>query len=438
MRRPGDVVSTELRRIAELARQDREMKFTSLAHHLTPMLLLDSFELLNQKGAPGSDGMTMEEFKADIGKNILSLHGDLKAGKYRASSVRRKYIPKADGKQRPLGIPTVRDRVVQRAVAEIIGAIYEPYFLDCSHGFRPGRSTHNALESLRKTVDRSRIRYIVDADIKGYFDNVNHEWMLKFLRHRIVDRTILRLVAKWLKAGVMENGVVVRSEKGTPQGGPISPLLANIYLHYVLDIWFERKFKRACRGHAALVRYADDFVVCFEHKDEAEKFHEEIRERFAEFHLELSEEKTRIIEFGKESDQNGKRGPSDGVRTFDFLGFTHYMRKWKNAEDYHVVRKPSRKSRNRFLVRVREWCEEHRHLRLRTQGEHLKKMLHGYYNYFGLAFCRPALRHVKWHVTRLWVSILRRRSQRHKLYWNRITGLAWMKILPDPKPYQPT
>lgn len=258
MLRNGKDVYTKLQRIADLAKQDEEIKFTSLAHLLTPGLLKDCFLKLNQKGAPGPDGVTMSEYKANLDQNIESLWLELRTGKYRATAVRRVYIPKADGKQRPLGIPTVKDRIVQRAVGEILTAIYEPYFCECSYGFRPGRSCHDALENLRETVDRRPIHYVVDADIKAYFDSVNHKWMMRFLRHRISDRTILRLILKWLRTGNLENGVLVRGEDGTPQGGPLSPILANIYLHYVLDLWFERKFRSSASGYCALVRYADD------------------------------------------------------------------------------------------------------------------------------------------------------------------------------------
>lgn len=433
MRRNRKYVSTKLRRIVELAKKDKQVKFTSLAHHLTPEFLKESFLSLNRKAAPGVDGVTMEEFREELDANIETLWTMLKEGEYRATSVRRKYIPKSDGKLRPLGIPTVRDRVVQRATGEIIGAVYEPYFCDCSYGFRPGRSAHDALESLRLTINQSKINYVVEADIKGYFDNVNHKWLMKFLRHRIVDRTVLRLVAKWLKAGIMDNGVVVRDDKGTPQGGPISPLLANIYLHYVLDLWFERRFRRTCEGQTFLVRYADDFVTCFESKDEAYRFLEELRERFAEFGLELSEEKTGVMEFGKNSRHNGKRGPGKDKRTFEFLGYTHYMCKSRKSGYYYVAKKPCRKSRNRFLKRVSEWCKDHRHLSVHAQARRIKKMLQGYFNYFGLSTRRSSLGNVKWHVRRLWIKALRKRSQRHKLTWNKIMGYLWFQLLPEPK-----
>lgn len=432
MHRSGETVSTKLSRIAELAQRDQRMKFTSLAHLLTPGFLKDSFAKLNKTGAPGADGVTMDAFGATLDVEIDALWRDLRTGRYRAEPVRRVYIPKANGQQRPLGIPTVRDRTVQRAVSDILTVIYEPYFCEVSYGFRPGRSCHDALESLRGTIERKPIRWVVDVDIKGYFDNVNHRWMLEFLRHRIADRTLLRLIGKWLRAGILENGVVVRNEQGTPQGGPLSPLLANLYLHYVLDLWFEHRFKPSCTGAAALVRYADDFVVCFGCKAEAERFLEALKERFAQFHLKVSEEKTKLVEFGKASGQNGKAGPTEQSRTFDFLGFTHYMR-YRPKRGYMVARKPSRKSRNKFLHTTKAWLERHRHAPVRHQAKVLRRKLQGYYQYFGLRHCKPALRHVEWHVERLWVSVLRRRSQRHRLWWSQMRRYLWFRSLPEPK-----
>jgi len=253
-------VSPELQRIAFKAKQDKRVRFTSLAHLLTPDFLKANFQKLNRHGAPGPDGVTMEAFRDTLDAEIDGVWRDLRTGRYRASPVRRVYIPKANGKLRPLGVPTVRDRTVQRAVADLSGTVYEPYFKDFSYGFRPGRSTHDALEALRVTIDRAPVRWVVEADIASYFDTVNHSWLMKFLQHRIADRTLLRLVAKWLKAGVMEGGVIGRSDEGTPQGGPLSPLLANVYLHYVLDLWFDHRFRPSVAGACALVRYADDCV----------------------------------------------------------------------------------------------------------------------------------------------------------------------------------
>lgn len=426
-------VFTKLQRIEELAKQDKKMRFTSLAHLLTPEFLKFSFGKLNRYGAAGIDEITMDEFKADLDKNIERLWLELRHGTYQVKPVRRVYIPKDNkGKLRPLGIPTVADRTVQRAVGEILTVIYEPYFCDFSYGFRPGRSCHDALEKLRQTIDKQPIKHILDIDIKAYFDTVVHDWMVKFLGHRIADKTILQLIEKWLKSGIMENGVVVRSEEGTPQGGPLSPLLANIYLHYVLDLWFQMRIEPRITGCCALIRYADDVVAAFEHRVEAERFLPMLRERFREFGLQLSEEKTKSIEFGKDSPHNGKKGPDESPHTFVFLGFTHYMRN-KGKRGYRTARKPNRKSRNKFLRNVKEFLEKNRDKSVWWQAKVLSSKLHGYYNYFGLRHCKPALRHVKWHVERLWVTTLRKRSQRHKLYWSRMRNYPWFKSLPEPE-----
>jgi len=428
-------MSPHLRRVAFKAKQDKRVKFTSLAHLLTVDFLKENFKKLNPHGAPGPDGVTMEAFGSDLDAEIDGVWRDLRAGRYRASPVRRVYIPKANGKRRPLGVPTVRDRTVQRAVGELLGTVYEPYFKEFSYGFRPGRSTHDALESLRMIVNRTPIGWVVEADIASYFDTVNHRWLMKFLQHRIADRTLLRLVAKWLKAGVMENGVIGYSDEGTPQGGPLSPLLANIYLHYVLDLWFDHRFKPSVAGSCALVRYADDFVVCFEHRHEAERFRQELEARFDEFGLRLSEEKTRLIEFGTRSSQNGKVGPTEEPRSFDFLGFTHYMRErgTKAKGVFRVARKPRRKSRTKFLDEVKTWLDRNRHLSVWSQAQVLGRKLRGYYAYFGLRYCLPALRHIRQHVGRLWIMALRRRSQRHHLWWNVVYRQPWFNSLPEPK-----
>jgi RNA-directed DNA polymerase len=433
MLRNDNNVFTKLQRIEELAKRDVKIKFTSLAHLLNPELLKFALGSLNKHGAPGVDKVTMTEFAGNAEENIAILHQELKEGKYRAASVRRAYIPKSKGKLRPLGIPTVRDRVVQKAMAEIINRIYEPYFMEISYGFRPKRSTHNALEAVKKEVNNNPVNWIVDVDIKGYFDHVNHDWMIRFLEHRIADKTILRIIAKWLKAGILDNGVVVRNEEGTPQGGPISPLLANIYLHYVLDLWFEKRYKPKCQGYSFMVRYADDFVVGFESKGEAEHFLKDLKERFAEFNLEIAEDKTQIVAFGRRSSEIGKTGPGETPRTFKFLGFIHYMKPRCEGSKRKptVARKPKRESRNKFLKNVKEWLREHMHTSVYWQRKKLSMRLRGYYNYFDLPYCRKALQHVKWHVERLWVMTLRRRSQKHKLWWSRIQTQTWFK-LPGP------
>jgi len=430
MHRNENNVSTQLQRIESLAQRDTNVTFTSLAHLLTPEYLEGCFKKLNQRSAAGSDGVTMREYKAGLRQNVEILYTELRSNCYRATSVRRVYIPKANGKLRPLGIPIVKDRVLQRAVGGIISMIYEPYFIETSYGFRPGRSAHHALDELAKAINKRNTGYIVEADIMSYFDRVNHEWMMKFLSHRIKDRVLLRLVRKWLRAGYMEHGVVCRTEEGTPQGGPISPLLANIYLHYVLDLWYEKKFRKTCRGETGLIRYADDFVVYFEHKEEAERFMKEMMERFAEFNLELAMDKTKLIEFGRHSTLNGTKGMYGEQKTFDFLGFTHYMRRRKRG--YYVARKPCQKSRNKFLKAVKEWLKVNRHKSVWYQAFTLKRKLTGYYAYFGLRHCKPALNHVKFHVIRLWLMSLRRRGQKHKLWWHIFLKKPWVRILPEP------
>jgi RNA-directed DNA polymerase len=432
MHRNEEDVFTKLQRIEELAKQDVKLKFTSLAHLLKPELLKHALDKLNKHGAPGVDGITVPQFAREADTNIETLHRELKEKKYRADSVRRAYIPKACGKLRPLGIPTVKDRVVQSATAMIIEKIYEPYFLNISYGFRPGKSAHDALETIREEVNKNPVNWIVDVDIKGYFDHVNHKWMIKFLQHKIADRTILRLISKWLKAGIMENGIMVRNEEGTPQGGPISPLLANIYLHYVLDLWFENKYKHGCQGYSFMVRYADDFVAGFQDQEEAKQFLKDLKQRFAEFGLEISEEKTQIIKFGRNS--RGKTGPKEILSTFKFLGFTHYMKQRGDGTKRKpmVARKPKRESRNKFLKGVKEMLKKSKHTSVQWQKKQLSIKLKGYYNYFGLRHCLKALGNVKWHVERLWIVSLRRRSQKHKLWWREVRTKSWFK-LPAPQ-----
>jgi RNA-directed DNA polymerase len=427
-------VFTKLQKIEEIAKKDVTTKFTSLAHLLDAELLMQALNKVNKHGAPGVDGETIETFTRNAKENIGRLHQELKGQKYRATSVRRVYIPKSNGKLRPLGIPTVKDRIVQRAVVEIISRIYEPYFMDVSYGFRPNRSAHDALKAIRKEVHGNQVNWIVDVDIKGYFDHVNHEWMIKFLKHRIVDTRILRIIAKWLNAGILDNGVITRNEEGTPQGGPISPLLANIYLHYVLDLWFEKAYKPLRRGFSFMVRYADDFVVGFEHKEEAEQFLKDLKERLEKFSLEIAEDKTQVVAFGRRSSELGKIGPGNTPRTFKFLGFTHYMRPRceGSKREPTLARKPKQESRNKFLQSVKEWLRGSMHTSISWQKKRLTAKLKGFYNYFNLPYCRKALQHVKWQTERLWIRSLRRRSQKHNLWWKNVRKQTWFK-LPDPE-----
>lgn len=415
--------------IVEMARSDPERRFTTLAHRLTPELLTEAFQSLRKDAAPGPDGLDPLSYQENLEERIKNLHQRLRAGSYRASPVRRVYIPKPNGKLRPLGIANVEDRVVQKALVMVLELVYEQDFLEFSYGFRPRRSAHDALEALRKTVDRGRVQWVFEADIKGFFDNLSHEWLRKFVAHRIADRGIHRLIGKVLNAGHMEDGQQVRSDTGAPQGGPLSPLLANIYLHYVLDIWFERRFRRTCRGAVEIVRYADDFVVCFEHAEEADRFSREVVERFAAFGLELVPEKTRKIRFGTEQEETGP-GPGSGGHTFNFLGFTHYMRR-RPKRGLRTTRKPSQKSRQKFLGEVKAWLHKHMHRSPKLHQKVLSQKLKGFYGYFYLRNCRMALKHIRWHVERLWYRVLGKRSQRAGKSWTWMKLRTWFR-LPEP------
>jgi group II intron reverse transcriptase/maturase len=321
-------------------------------------------------------------------------------------------------------------------VARILEAVFETDFCDFSYGFRPGRSPHHALRALRGQIVSKKVRYVFEADIRGYFNHINHEWLRKMVAHRIADPVILSLVGKWLRAGAMKGGVVIRSEEGTPQGGPISCVLANIYLHFVLDLWFEKKFKPQCRGEAYEVRFADDFVVGFQRWRDAEDFQRQLRERFARFNLELAEEKTRLLRFGRYATE---RCAKDGRRpeTFEFLGFKHVCgtdRKGKFA----LIRLPSVKSCRKFLARTREWLHRYMHWKIRKQRQHLRVMLRGFYQYFALHHCERKLAWIRNEIQMQWVRALRQRSQKHHLYWSYLRRCAWFDLPYPPKALHPT
>ncbi len=425
-----DAVSTKL--VGLVARARKEARLTNVVQFVDEELLRLAFRSLRKRAAPGVDGQSYEGYEANLGPNLEELYGRLRSGGYRAPLVRRAYIPKGDGGRRPLGIPTVEDRVVQKAVAWVLGAVYEQDFLESSHGYRPKRSAHTALHRLRKGLMRPGVRWVVEVDIAGYFDHVNHAWLRKFVQHRANDGGLLRLLGKWLKAGVMENGVVSRATDGTPQGGPVSPVLANIYLHYVLDLWFERKFKRGCAGYAELTRYADDFVAVFEEHAEAERFRREVEERLGAFGLKVAPEKTALLHFDGELLKGAGRA-AERPATFTFLGFVHFWTKtrWGRVT---VGRTPSVRSRERFLGRIAEWLRAHRHLWVREQQAYLVTALQGYYRYFGLRLCGKKLGGVRQRVRRLWQRSLQRRSQRGKRRcdWATLDAQAWFH-LPQPR-----
>lgn len=424
-------MSTQLEQVAAKARLDKRCQFTSLMHIMTAGFLKETWKGMNRHGASGADGQTMEAYGNNLDNNVTNLIERLKANQYRAPAVRRVEIPKGDGKTRALGIPTVEDRLLQRAVARILSAIYETDFLECSFGFRPKRSAHDAIHAVRQAVVVGKTRRVFEADIKSYFDRINHIWMMRFLKHRIADTRLLNLIGKWLSAGVMINGVVSTRQEGSPQGGPISPLLANIYLHYVLDLWYERRIKRSIYGESKLIRYADDFVVCFQHVKEPAKFEKTLVKRFAEFNLEIAPEKTRTVVFGRFAK---KEALDLGIKneSFDFLGFKHVSGISRKGK-FDVVRIPSKKSVTKFCTKTYDWLRKHMHWRVRDQQRELTAMLNGFYNYFALPNCLPKLVCVRQEVGRQWRTILRRRSQKGKSgRWCYLKTQDWF-YLPTPK-----
>ena len=425
-------VSTQLVQIAKKAQSDRKVRFTSLAHLLTPEFLKETWGTINRRGAGGVDGESIEQFESELEQRVQEICEQLRAGAYRAPPVRRVEIPKGPGKTgtRPLGIPTVADRLLQKAVARILEAVFEADFRDVSYGYRPGRSPHQALQALREPIRRGRINHVFEADIRGYFNHVCHSWLQRMVRERIADPVILSLIGKWLKAGALQNGVVLRSEEGTPQGGPISCILANIYLHFALDLWFERKFKSRCLGEAHLVRFVDDFVVSFEDRADAEEFQRQLRERFARFNLALAEEKTRLLLFGRFAAATRMRS-GQRAETFEFLGFKHVCGTDRRGR-FTVIRIPSVRSCRKFLARVREWLLQHMHWSRREQQSHLRSMLHGFYQYFGLYHCQKKLGWIYCEVQRQWRRALCRQGQRHRLHWSYLATRDWFKLPPPP------
>jgi RNA-directed DNA polymerase len=413
-RRSEDAPSA-LERIREAARRDRKQKFTALMHHVyDPERLRRSYFALKRDVATGVDGETWQHYGQDLESNLKDLSERLKRGAYRARPVRRAYIPKADGRQRPLGVPTLEDKLVQRAVVEVLNAIYEEDFLGFSYGFRPGRSQHQALDALAVGLQRRKVNWVLDADIRSFFDKLSHEWLVKFVAHRIGDRRVVRLIQKWLRAGVLEDGKRVRSEEGTVQGGSISPLLANLYLHYVFDLWVQRWRRKRARGEVVVVRYADDFVVGFEHQEEAEQFLNELKERFAEFGLELHPEKTRILAFGRKIAWHWRNrgGPKPG--TFDFLWFTLCCGKSRKGT-FIVLRRTMRKRMQAKFKEVKEELRRRMHHPVPEQGAYLRAVVGGYIRYHGVPMNGRAISAFRLGVIRLWHSSLRRRSQRSRV-----------------------
>jgi len=412
-----------LERVRHAARRDRKARFTALFHHVTVERLYAAFYELKKKAAPGVDGITWEQYESSLEENLRELYQRLHRGAYRAKPSRRVYIPKADGRQRPLGIASLEDKLVQRAVVEVLNAIYEVDFLGFSYGFRPGRGQHDALDALAKAIMHKKVSWVLDADIRGYFDAINHEWLLKFVEHRIADKRILRLIRKWLSAGVMEKGRWTVSEDGTPQGATVSPLMANIYLHYVLDLWVQQWRKRSARGDVVITRWADDFIVGFQHQDDAERFRRELQERMKQFSLELHPDKTRLIEFGRYAAERRERRADGKPETFNFLGFTHICGKTR-AGQYQLERRTIRKRMRVKLQEVKVELRRRWHLSIRDQGKWLGSVVRGFFAYHAVPTNYRALQAFRREVERHWLRALRRRGQRDRTRWKRLRQLS--------------
>src|SRR6266851_4097580 len=427
-------VSQALERVRQAARQ-RKKKFTALLHHISIDCLQMAFFALKRDAASGVDGLTWPTYEADLDRNLTDLHERVHRGAYRALPSRRRYIPKADGKQRPVAVAALEDKIVQRATAAVLNAIYEEDFLGFSYGFRPKRGQHNALDALVVGITSRRVNFIFDADVASFFDSVSKDWLVRFVEHRIGDLRIIRLIQKWLKAGVLENGVVTVSEKGTGQGSVISPLLANVYLHYVFDLWAERWRRHEATGGMMIVRYADDIVVGFAHEVDARRFWDAMRKRFEEFALSLHPEKTRLIEFGRQAanrrDQRGLGKPE----TFNFLGFTHICGRSRHGK--YLLKRKSRRDRMRGkLKEIKEEMRHRMHQPIPEQGRWLAQVVRGYFAYHAVPTNSAAIGAFRHHVVDLWRCSLSRRSQRGGITWQRIKQIAddW---LPQPRILHP-
>jgi RNA-directed DNA polymerase len=431
----GEPVSQGLSGVREAAKKRRQERFTALLHHVSVDLLRGSYYALKRQAAPGVDGVTWQEYETGLEGRLADLHSRVHRGAYRAQPSRRVYIPKADGRQRPLGIAALEDKIVQQAVVTILNQIYEVDFQGFSYGFRPGRSPHQALDALTVGIQRKRVNWVLDADIRGFFDNMSHEWTMKFVEHRVADRRILRLIQKWLKAGISEDGQWSESTVGTPQGAVISPLLANVYLHYVFDLWIEAWRQKVAKGDVIVVRYADDLVVGFENRMEAERFLKAFRERLAKFGLELHPEKTRLIEFGRFAARDREQRGEGKPETFTFLGFTHHCGKRRSNGTFIVWRKTAKKRMVAKLHAIKAELRRRMHEPVADVGAWLQKVVNGYYRYHAVPGNIDRLSVFGQRLRRMWRLILRRRSQRRRS-WNRVTRL-FKRWIPAPRVLHP-
>ena len=425
---PG--LPSALERVGQAARQDRKIRFTALMHHIYDVgRLREAYKGIAHDAAAGIDGETWRHYGEKLEENLQDLSGRLARGAYRARPVRRVYIEKADGRKRPLGVPALEDKIVQRASVEVLNAIYEADFLGFSYGFRPGRSQHRALDALATAIYRKKVNWILDADIRAFFDSVSWEWLVRFLEHRIADRRLVRLIGKWLKAGVLEDGRLLEVERGTPQGAVISPVLANIYLHYVYDLWVQQWRRRRAGGEVIVVRYADDTVVGFQHRSEAERFLDELRQRLQKFGLELHPQKTRIIEFGRLAARKRKARNLGKPETFAFLGFTHICGTSRGGT-FLILRHTVRERLREKLRQVKETIWRMMHRPIAEQGLYLKRVVNGFLNYFAVPTNSRAINSFYRHVGWYWCRALRRRGQISRLTWQRMKRLTDLWLPP--------
>jgi group II intron reverse transcriptase/maturase len=425
-----------LDRIREAARRDKELRFTALWHHVYDVdRLWKAYLEIKRDAAPGIDGETWKQYGEALENNLQDLSARLRRGAYRAKPVKRVYIPKPDGRRRPIGVPVLEDKIVQRAATEVLNAVYETDFKGFSYGFRPNRNAHQALDAMSVGISRRKVNWVLDADIRGFFDAIDHEWLIKFIEHRIADQRVVRHVKKWLNAGVLEEGRRTRTETGTPQGGSVSPLLANVYLHYVFDLWADHWRRRHAHGDVIMVRFADDFVVGFQHRTDAERFLQELAERFRKYKLELHADKTRLLEFGRFAAQRRRERGEGKPQTFNFLGFTHICSKDRRGR-FVVLRQTIRKRMRAKLKAIKEALRRRMHRPIAEVGRWLRTVVSGYYRYFGVPRNYPALAVFRYEVVRLWYRTLRRRSQKDSLTWKRMATLA-RRWVPTPRIVHP-
>jgi RNA-directed DNA polymerase len=422
----SESVSTKQQRIAELAKQMPEATLWSLSRFIDIEWLKEAYRRTRKDGAPGVDGTTADEYAARLDEHLAALLERAKCGSYRAPPVRRAHIPKGDGDSRPIGIPTFEDKVLQRAVVMALEPVYEQEFFDCSYGFRPKRSVHGAVASFWEQAMKMAGGWVLEVDIRKFFDTLDHKHLQGLIRQRVTDGVLLRLIGKWLNAGVLENGSLSYPDEGTPQGGVISPLLANVYLHEVLDKWFVRDVKPRLRGDAFLIRYADDFVICFARKDDALRVLDVLPRRFEKFGLELHSEKTRLLPFGS---PNRSHPDDPAPSTFNFLGFTHYWGKTRKGL-WAIKRKTASSRFSRALRRVAEWCREHRHDPLLAQQQALARKLRGHFAFYGITGNKDALDRFRYEVCGIWFQWLRRRGRR-RMTWSRFVKVLDRFPLPN-------